>query len=313
MNRTQARRSLAWSAAATLAAFVAVTAYLDTFRLGVIDPEYYAKEQLVLAAADPGRLTVCVGSSRVMAAVTPAAVPAAAGLFNLGHTGAGPAANYLNLSRLYSAGVVPRRAVIELMPAFCVREDEGTLAGVCRTADAAAVGPYVRGGPFYAEYVKCRIRGLVGHVRRTAGPVAFADAYDAAGGWRGATDTTSTDRRAELIRLQAVHYGPRLRQFAPSAEAGRAVRNVVALCRRHGTDPVLILMPEGRDFRAMYGPGAEGRFVAHAEGLAADPGVRLVNARDWLAESDMADSHHALRPGAVKFTARLAAELAGHD
>ena len=69
--------------------------------------------------------------------------------------------------------------------------------------------------------------------------------------------------------------------------------------------PVLILMPEAPSYRGLYPQGLRERVKTSLESL----GVPLVDASEWLPESDFYDGHHPFKKGAEAFTARLLREV----
>ena len=64
----------------------------------------------------------------------------------------------------------------------------------------------------------------------------------------------------------------------------------------------LVLMPESRAFRGLYGPGADDRLRAVLP-------AGVVDAREWLPDDAFNDGHHMLARGAEAFTDRLGREV----
>jgi hypothetical protein len=88
-----------------------------------------------------------------------------------------------------------------------------------------------------------------------------------------------------------------------------AFHALLDLCRQQGIPVVLVLMPEGKDFKGLYPPALRSGLDALIINLVQETGVPLVDARDWLDEQDLFDSHHALPSGAALFTQRLSQEV----
>jgi hypothetical protein len=71
----------------------------------------------------------------------------------------------------------------------------------------------------------------------------------------------------------------------------------------------LVLMPEATSFRAMYGPGSDGRLQHYLGDLHQQFDVPVIDARPWVEDGHFRDSHHLLLPGAKDFTEKLAREV----
>jgi hypothetical protein len=103
----------------------------------------------------------------------------------------------------------------------------------------------------------------------------------------------------------------RLTQFEIPAGGDRATRDLIELCRREGIGLVLLLTPEGEAYRSWYPPYARPLLDGYCATLLRETGVTVIDARDWLAEEDFVDSHHADRRGAVAFSRRLGTDVLG--
>ena len=68
-------------------------------------------------------------------------------------------------------------------------------------------------------------------------------------------------------------------------------------------------MPEGTAFRSWYTPEAESVVAKFLAEVCDRHGVRLLDARCWIADEDFWDGHHLLPGGAARFTRRLLDEL----
>lgn len=316
----RARAVITVTAVATLVIAVGATAAVERHRLGAIDGEYAQRRELLRArqAEAPDRpLVLVAGSSRIVMGFAPEQFPPPTDadgrpvlVFNFSHYGAGPILTGVSLRRLFADGVRPRAVVLELMPAFLARENARLVSSLCTAGDAAAAGRYYANGELYWEYLRGRATGLPGLCRRACGedpPFPLGPS----GGFTALKDDVTPDERAKHTAAQVPHFGRLLRDWTPAPGADRAVRELVAACRRDGVAVRLIVTPEGPANRAMYGPGCRDRVTAYAAGLAKDLDVPLTDARDWLAEEDFADSHHVLKRGAAKFTERLGREVIG--
>ena len=283
-------------------------------RPAALDPEYAAR--LVVARRVEARgkpLLLVVGSSRVVAGFAPETLPPMPVTpVNFGHTGSGPVGDRLTLDRLDRDGVRPRFIVFEAMPAYLASEDDGPLLARATGREwANLVGESVPAASLRAALVP-RARALPALLRRSwrgemvTGP--HADLLEL-GGLARPRHSISDDDRAELVRLQAIHYRARMANGHVSPLAGAALCSSLEWCRARGVRAAVLRTPEGRDFRSLYGPGAEARLSAELVALAAGAGVPLIDGRDWLGESELGDGQHALTAGAVTFTAKLAPHL----
>src|SRR5690606_1005741 len=106
----------------------------------------------------------------------------------------------------------------------------------------------------------------------------------------------------------AGEYRAILADMHPTGGGARALADLLALCREHDIPVTLVLMPESAGFRALYPPATTGRLYGFLNGLCAEYGCGLVNARAWLPDTAFTDGHHMLEPGAEAFSDRLLRE-----
>jgi hypothetical protein len=118
------------------------------------------------------------------------------------------------------------------------------------------------------------------------------------------------DKRAKSFEATRGEYIALMSRFMMGEKQVRAIREMLASCRKEGVPVMLLLMPEGPRFREWY-PSPVWRSMEDLLGqLAREFNVTIVNARDWVDdESAFLDSHHLLSAGAAKTTARLEKEL----
>jgi hypothetical protein len=93
------------------------------------------------------------------------------------------------------------------------------------------------------------------------------------------------------------------------AAGDRALRELIELCRRHGIQPALFMMPEASGLRAIYAPETCLRVQHYLEDLQRAYQVAVIDMRAWSADSDFADGFHLLRSGAWKFSQRFGREV----
>jgi hypothetical protein len=321
-TRRRPRAALAWSAALFAAlqlAFFVVAPWWHP------DREFTTRLNLLrdrLAEA-PGRpLVLMVGSSRTVSAFRPEVLPPLptadgrpALVFNFAHTGAGPVLTLVEVQRLFRLGVRPRWLLVELTPVFLAEEWAYHRA---RTATLTDLGTLVRytewrslAGPFLAarSVPWYRYRGAVlDHVLPGwSVPAELPRELSLAplgGEGRPVTDAPEVIRRHLALDTRNL-YAPALQRFHVPEEADRASRELAALCRREGVGVAFVLVPEGPAWRGWYGPGVREQFRDYCGRLSRECGAPLIDAQDWLDDADFSDSHHAIKPGAEKFTRRL--------
>src|SRR5262249_35831439 len=88
----------------------------------------------------------------------------------------------------------------------------------------------------------------------------------------------------------------------------QSLRELLELSRREGIDAALVLMPEGTEFRSWYPSGAWASVQSFLTDLSREYAAPIINAREWVPDTDFLDSHHLLPRGANTFTTRLGRE-----
>lgn len=287
---------------------------VETVRPEAIDPDYHLRRDQLRAriAENPGRpVAVVVGSSRVAIGFAPELLPDPASpvlWFNSSHYGAGPVMNGVLLSRLLADGIRPDIVVFEVMPVFYVGESYSLLAHVVTGRDLMAIHRHTP--PCELDW--CYIRSRLTRVRDLA---HAAEPYERTSPVRPhggpsilIEDVTEADRAAK-IAVQVDALGRFAQTMEVRSDADRALRAALRTCRERGITPILLFTPEGPAFRKFYDPAGLARFEEYVAGVARNHDTRVIDARDWLPESDFMDSHHPLRRGAAAFTARLVTEV----
>jgi hypothetical protein len=313
--RARARLALATVPALVLAAAAAWEA-TDPGAAGSVDDEYRARLAIALTAQaeHPDRpLGLVIGSSRTTLAFAPELLSDPDGVYwvNGGRGAAGPIFDRLMLHRFLRDGVRPAVVVLEVMPLFFVSENTELLRANLDPRDLWVVRRYA-GRPleFEGPVFRARLRKLAGappEVRMAAG---FVPACRPRGGYPDLEIDVAPAERARRIEVTRKNAEPVLRDFTVRPVAARAVRDTLREATGAGARVVLLRAPEGPMFRSWYGPAALARFDVYLDRLAAEFRAAVVDARFWLDEEDFFDSHHTLKRGAEKFTARFARELA---
>jgi len=127
--------------------------------------------------------------------------------------------------------------------------------------------------------------------------------------WRTA-DATGAERQVAIARAYR-QYWPLLDRFRISPGPAGALNDLLTLCRRHGASPLLLIMPEGNEFRSWYSPEARTQIDDYLARLSRDYQAPLIDAREWMADEAFLDSHHLTRAGAMEFSQRLMQRVLG--
>lgn len=330
----RARSALLWGLAyfalAQLVLGVAVTHWQPVLR----DPEYGYKlarlrERLAEAPGQP--LLLVLGSSRTGAGLRPDVLPAwrlADGrtpiVVNAALTGSGPILELLCLRRLLADGIRPEWLAVEVLAPLL--HQEGARREECwlnparlSWSDVRVLRHYVGdpwpfyqhglqalAAPWFAHRFGVLSRGLPDWVDWSQRQ-DFWRAIDA-WGWMAypAVDPAQTGR---LRQIAHDTYAPSLAQFHLTDAPDRALRDLLALCRRERIRVLLFQMPEDSTFRAWYPPWARPQIAAYLAALAREYDVTLADAHAWQPDGDFVDGHHLLPAGAAAFTARFGREV----
>jgi hypothetical protein len=246
-------------------------------------------------------------------------------VFNFAAAGCGPVTGALYLRRLLAAGLRCETAIVELHPAMLADhtppfEAPWLHAYRLRPGEAEvlrgygwAVGTppqFQPGGQLRAASVYRFSLLNAAHPKLLPSPFGLnlADRMDARGHVPG-INVPPADRPKFVAAARAT-YAPAFAAYRPGGPAVVAVKDVLTQLKAHGIRPVLVLSPESAEFRSWYGDGGDTAVSVLAHDLGAEFGVRLIDARDWIPDTQLADGHHATPAGAGAFTDRLAVALA---
>jgi hypothetical protein len=287
------------------------------------DPEVETKLSRLCArrAEAPGRpLVVVLGSSRTAYGLDAASLSrdAHALVFNFGIMGSAPLMHLVNLRRLLDRGVRPDLLYVEVMPPLLADQElplEEKLLEVSRLSlgEVLALGRYSHDRLrllrhwCVARLLPCRhCLGLHGWLTGDSPATApgWLDSY----GWRARTDVLDERDRREGRGLARRQYATPCSVPAVAAGSRRALEDLLALCHREGIAVRLLLMPEGKGFRALYTPAARQALAGMLAQLRDHWNVAVVDARDWVEDAGFWDTHHMLPDGARSFTARFCRE-----
>ena len=308
--------------------------YLALEDARIRDPEYGRRATRLTArvAENPGRpLVLFVGSSRTAMGVNPAVWEAARPgnandplLFNAAVLGAGPVMELMTLRRLYADGFRPAVVLIEYWPPFLHyggewAEPNRVATDRLTTSDwEAARGYFPDIAKTDAAFRRLRTSPIHANRERILGqllptwlpPKRRIDwAWDTLDpwGWKPGFDFAPgpSPERTAMLKTCSDTYKPLFAQYAISPVADRALRDVVAMARQHGSEVGFVYLPESSEFRGIYGLKAETEARNHLSGLSKELAVRVIDAREWADDGHLVDGFHLSRIGSAAFTRKL--------
>jgi hypothetical protein len=330
------RATLLWGAALFLVGQLALAVAIEWRFSELRDPPYGYKEHRLLrrlaAVRPPPRTVVMLGSSRTLNALDaeeaerelagPDGTPL---VFNFGIAGTGPVTELLTLRRLLARGVRPDLLLVEVMPPLLaaqvpVADLTWLEPGRLWHSDLALLERYRPGARLRASWwegwpVPCHSHRFALVSALSPGLLPLPHRFDCFGavddlGWRPVSAPRG-DPRVTRAAIEHAHqaYAEHLNGFRLGGPNVAALRELLEVCRAEGISTVLVLMPEGSEFRSWYPPAARAQIEDFLAGLRRDCGADVVDARLWLADEDFVDGHHPYPEGAAHFSARLAREV----
>jgi len=254
-----------------------------------------------------------IGSSRMVWGFRPETLPEPqpGELFwlNGSNVGGGPILNRLMLHRLLRDGVKPDVIALEVMPAFYIRENTQFVMSHIAASEIKLARNYGK-FPLHFDYHFLRDKiGRMPDLARVRDPLGHVKKLHPRGGHPKCEEEVTEAERARRTAIVKNVYRDDLARMNVRPGADRAFRDTLQEAAAHGIRVVLIRTPEGPVFQSWYDPAGSARFDAYLAGVAGEFGVPILDARNWLDENDFFDSHHMLRRGGDKFTARFAQEI----
>lgn len=333
----RARAGIAWGGFAFLLLYLLGSYFVEKGPAKARDPEFAAKFERLQARlqADPAKpLILMLGSSRTLLMLdagslhvnwdgTPAQV------FNFGMKGSGPLLEHLCLERLLKSGVRPDLLLLEVFPALYNRPLDRSLEevwfqeGRLRHAEVTELRPFHSNTQrIWRRWLRFRLKpwgGIERSLEDFLDPLG-PDHPDHAGdydlsiidpfGWEPHFRTGITDaQRAYYRDIAKGQYRSAMGPYEPAANAFAALKSILDTCEQIHLPVALVMMPEGPFFRSFYPPGMQEHLTATFTRISQERRVLLVNARDWVPEEELYDSHHALPAGAERFSGRLRDEV----
>jgi hypothetical protein len=129
-------------------------------------------------------------------------------------------------------------------------------------------------------------------------------------GWFLLPWETITPEAKQLGLLDGIEkIKPLLENFHLDPRSDRALRELLAGCRRNGIKTALILMPEPSCTRGWYSPRTRILVRDYLSRIQQEEQVPIIDARPWQSDDEFADTSHMARVGVPAFSARLGREV----
>ncbi len=317
-----------WTLACIAIVQIVLGAAIDIGLPSVRDPEYAFREAILLErlAENRGKPFVAVlGSSRVLngldAQTASHAVDDRALVFNLGIPSSGPFLDKIWLQRLESRGIKPDVMFIEIVSTHFASDrtppDQRYLDGArfslselaeIPATQSALTGPVRRwalGRVAPTLRHQAELRAMLGIDEHAHGPrlhrdLAWIDSY----GW-----APRNDFNPALKKMMHDQYDGFFHDFRLSIPQVELLEQNIAACQRQGIETILLLTPEGSEFRDQYSPAMTAAIDGMLAQLREQFHVQIVDARAWVNDDGFVDMHHLRKDGAQIFSQRLAREV----
>jgi hypothetical protein len=323
----QHRRAAFWLLGIFALSQAVLAVFVDQRAPAVRDPEFYLLEGMLRdrMAERPGKPTAMfLGSSRVAHGFD--AVRATgnhdAVVFNFGIPGSGPYFQTVMMDRMREDRVRTDILFLEVLHSFYnsagVRSLDGSLLDGARLSYGEAVdllhyGKKSKTGPL-RRWALARVLPIYRHqaeLRDLVGLDVFQPG-EAPDSPFGRIDALGYRERpidpamwGELTWLAHKQYDDFYRSFEFDTAAWSRLVGTIGRARASGTDVVVVMMPEGSQFRRMYAPEVRAGVEMLIRRLRDEVGVTVIDAREWLDDSAFYDHHHLLPGGARTFADRF--------
>jgi Protein of unknown function (DUF1574) len=329
------KKAMLWAVLGFVLLQVGFSVVVDTWHPEFYDPEYDVRLKLLRQrmAEEPDRpLLLLLGSSRTVMCFRPEILPPIRPTgqpqpltFNFSHLASGPAMNLVLLNRLLREGIRPRWLVVELMLPCLSRESYSVAAESSSYHDLPVLHRCVPLDKVYTVYLRTRLLPWYRHrsdlLYENAPDWCHADGdkaqereqikLDSLGGdtrWitPAKLDKADVQRRTDFAKAG---YLERFQPYQIRDSIARTVRELLELCRKEQLPVVLVMTPESKEFQSWYSPGSREIIEGFCGRLRQEYGVRIIDARNWVADDAFTDGHHTLIRGADVFTLRLGREV----
>jgi hypothetical protein len=332
--RQSGRAVALWALGLYGASLLAVLPVLDHWPPLPYNTGSYKWRQLCerVAQAPDRALLVMIGSSRIEGLFQAArldGMPCEDGkrllAYNFGAPAAGPAHELLYVSTMLQAGIRPRLLLVEYLPLMLnephrglISEENWTSAPWRSLTEMSSLSPYwARPLDKWRDWVEARLapwyafrwheQGWLSEALFAAKPREKPFVYDTWG-----HQVLEKFSAAQIVRrhlLSCYYNRPTLQRLQLGSGPTQALHDLLELCRREQVPLLLVVTPESSSFRSWYSPEALAGTRRLLQELQRDYGVGVIDARQWLADTDFDDGHHVLDSGGNAFTTRLLEEL----
>jgi hypothetical protein len=324
------RAIVRWVALVFLLSQLSVAIAVDQGSSAVRDPEYALLEGMLkdrITERPRSQSAVFLGSSRVAYGFD---AEKAVGrndvvMFNFGVPGAGPYLQGVVLERLRHAGIRPDVLFLEVLHTFYnaaaprsldhglldgARLSAGETAGLLSYGNRSQTGPirrwaFARALPLYRHQAELRDNlDYRLNPNYCDAPASFrpCDSF----GFR--PRSCPADEWPALVSIAHETYDPFYTNFEIDPHAWCQLLKVIRDAQRDGIHVVCVLMPEGSEFRQMFKADLSHSPAELVRRLRNDAHVPVIDARDWLDDSEFFDQHHLLPHGATAFADRFRVE-----
>jgi hypothetical protein len=320
LRASTARNALLLGGLFALVLFVGLNAALELRHPEFVDGEYALRLRLLTCQLEehPDRpLCLLLGTSRLAQAVLPADLPLLrtpdgrqALVFNACRFGGSPAMTLVHLRRYLAANVRPRWVVLEVVPGQLSDEEDTFVNEVLTASDLSGLQPFANPTRLFSNYARQSILRAPSYPAHLLGlRTPAAPCLDAQGGYGELLDDVSDGERRSRMERTRHYLRPGVTRFRVSPSSDGILRECLALCRGIGAEVLIVVTPEGSEYRGWYSSEANELLKRFLASLCESRGVDALDARDWLDDADFCDDHHVLRRGAERFTARFGAEI----
>lgn len=334
----QTRSALAWSFLFFFALHGAIGFYLHRKHPEFFDPEVTLRLHRLPArlAEAPGRpLALALGSSRLVMGLRPESAMAQIDtqedkpiLFNFSMLGAGPVAQRLILHRLLQQGIHPKWLILEVWPPILAQgfpffEEITTFRHDIYWSDVSIIDRlYHRRWDAFGQVIAETLMPLrhyretiLNHYAPSLVNAVFRQAFDGGlennlqyrlddFGWVGFDLSTNPIHLERATRFAKPHFDC----FHIDEVAEKAMHELLAECRQHDIQVIVLMMPDHSLIRSWYPPMQE-RLFAYLQKLCEDYGASLIDTRTWQADEDFTDFIHLSPKGAHAFSERFGREV----
>lgn len=247
-------------------------------------------------------------------------------VFNFSQVGSGPLAEMVTLRRLLDRGIRPDWLAIEILPPMLGRPIDACgnpRIGVDRLtwSDVAILRQYA---PEPIQLVRRWWEAQLAPWHAHRFPIMNYYASDwlpwrlridhwkaiDAWGWSDlGRDSDPPWRDPRMLKLARDTYEDELKIFTIAEMQDRALRDLIAMCRREKIPAIFYLMPEGRIFQSWYPRRTLKCINEYLTRISREYSVPIVDARRWIGDEYFFDSHHLDRQGATQFVRRFGVEV----